>query len=181
MTDQPTGGAERRRKLVIINRALQGRLVGLLALLVVISSAFAVIVGAVIGPKLGPQNFISLLILLLLITLFVLMGVVYIGLRFSQRIAGPIYHFGRQLTDIFQGDYTRALIFRKNDEFQNLAGAFNHAMASLRDRVQEDISFCDGLAGSIEELTTIEPGKRDDLVRSIKEYRAKKERHIKGS
>lgn len=172
-------GSERRKQL-LVNKTLQGRMIGIIALFTVVSSVLFVILQMIAGPKQGPQSFISLLVNLLLVLILVLIGVVYTGLRFSQRIAGPIHHFGRQLGDIYQGNYTRELKFRKGDEFQNLAGAFNHAMGTLRDRVNDDIAFMDDISHRLETLHGDAAGV-EAIKTSLREYRLKKESHLKKS
>jgi methyl-accepting chemotaxis protein len=180
MADQPMGGTERRKKL-FINRALQGRLIALLALFAVLISVLFIILEMTGGARVGPQSAVSLLVKVVLVLIAVLIGVVYVGLRYSQRIAGPIYHFGRQLTDIVHGDYSNTLHFRKNDEFQNVAVAFNHAMDSLRGRVNEDIDFYKKLIAEIENLSGADSGKKDALIAMLKNYSDKKGHHLSGS
>jgi methyl-accepting chemotaxis protein len=175
MAEQPAGGELRRKKL-FINRELQGRLIGVISLFVVAAGILMVIWEFFGGPKEGLQ----LLVRLLLVLILVLIGVVYVGIRFSHRIAGPIYAFGRQLMDIYRGDYTRDLKFRRGDEFQNVAGIFNQTMGVLRERAQEDIAFAEKIHGLIGASSMDAPSK-EALAMAIKEYRAKKERHIKGS
>lgn len=180
MAEISAGGTERRKQLVV-DRPLQGRMIGYLALFVIVPTVLFFILVFLQGPHQGPQKLIYLLVNLILILILVLFSVVFIGLRFTNKIVGPVHHFGRQLTDIIQGNYTRVLTFRKGDQFQNVAGAFNLVMTKLRGRVQEDLDALKALTSQIESLATTEPEKKQALIDSVQTLRTNKERHLKGS
>jgi len=176
MAEMSSGGPERRRQLMV-DRPLQGRMIGWVMVFVVLPIVLFVILELIEHPKPhSNQHLVYLLVNLVLVLMVVLIGLVSVGFRFTNRLVGPIWHFGRQLVDIVQGDYTRVLKFRKGDEFQNVAGAFNHAMAALRNRAQEDIDLLDGIAKALE----ADPAKAE-LVKSVREHQSKKEQLIKRS
>ena len=73
---------------------------------------------------------IALLLRLLLITpLFI-----FIGVRISHRIAGPIYRIDKHLDSMLQGDYSHTLTLRKNDELKSIASR----LSTLCKKLQED-------------------------------------------
>jgi methyl-accepting chemotaxis protein len=109
--------------------------------------------------------------------ILMLIGVVYIGLRFSNKIVGPIYNFGRNLQLVQRGDYTSEVRLRHGDEFQNTAGVFNLALESLRERIREDVRFLDEVAAEIEK-SSADGAQKESALRMIRDFRAAKERYI---
>jgi len=179
MGQLPPGGVERRKKL-FVNKRMQSRLIGLIAAFVIIA-AMLFFLFEYFGVERGAETqktALGLLIRLLLVLILALIAVVYFGIQFSQRIAGPIYAFGRNLGYIYQGNYTQELKLRKNDEFQNLAGIFNQTLGSLKNRIQEDIVFSDKLINEIQSLEEINSQTKEYLINLIKEYRDSKEQFV---
>jgi hypothetical protein len=74
----------------------------------------------------GPLHRISLLELLgpaMLASICIATGIsTWIGLRFSHRIAGPLYRFEKTFKDIRRGHRIEAVTLRKHDEFKEVAG-----------------------------------------------------------
>ena len=110
--------------------------------------------------------------------ILVLVGVVYIGLRFSQRIAGPIFAFARTLAQLGRGDYATPLRLRQHDQFQNLAQAFNQTMEVLRARATDDIALLDEMAAKVGGTSGLDPAAREALLARIRDAKAAKERHL---
>ena len=67
-------------------------------------------------------------------TLFlVVIGV--IGLFFSHRTAGPLYHFQRVFSSIKEGKVSSRVRLRPTDDFQNVAQSFNDMMDHLEKKI----------------------------------------------
>lgn len=56
------------------------------------------------------------------------------GMLMTHRMAGPIYHFKRELVRIRDGEAPRAIGVRKHDEFHDVAEALNGALEALAAR-----------------------------------------------
>jgi len=80
-----------------------------------------------------PSVIYTNLITLGLISLATIMVVLYV----SHKIAGPLYRFEKELSDIAEGDLTKVIYLRKNDEVTDMAESLNRMTASLRERLQE--------------------------------------------
>jgi methyl-accepting chemotaxis protein len=61
----------------------------------------------------------------------------FVVLYLSHRIAGPLYRFEKELTDIAEGDLTKVIRLRKKDEVTDMADSLNKMTASLRERLLE--------------------------------------------
>ena len=176
MTTQSAGNVNRRKKL-LVDRPVQFHFIRLLAFVVLAVMVAFIIVerGGGHGPGIGP---VQMLVTLLLATILILIGVIYFGLRFSNKIVGPIYAFGRNLQQVQQGDYTGELHLRHGDEFQNLSGVFNLTVEALRQRIYDDVAFYNKLIGEVQALGGLDQRAKDELVRLIQEQRAVKERYV---
>jgi HAMP domain-containing protein len=76
------------------------------------------------------EFFITLIALGMCSALF-LIGMTALLLRYSHRIAGPLYHFQRVLREVTSGNRSARITLRKSDELQELARDFNQMMDSL--------------------------------------------------
>ncbi len=56
----------------------------------------------------------------------------FLGLVFSHKVAGPLYHFRRIFNEIKAGKPAARVNLRPTDEFQDVALAFNEMMDSLK-------------------------------------------------
>ena len=70
---------------------------------------------------------------------FAVSGVVFVlmmglGILYSHRIAGPLHHLDHRMRQIAGGEDPSPLIFRRRDQFRELAESFNAMIAKLRDR-----------------------------------------------
>lgn len=63
---------------------------------------------------------------------FVLMMV--LGIRYSHRIAGPLYQLNNRMKRIANGEDLSPVKFRRKDQFLELAENFNAMIATLRKR-----------------------------------------------
>ena len=65
-------------------------------------------------------------------------GLIIVGilaLFISHRIAGPLYRLKREIREIGEGDFSKVITLRKNDEFQDLAEVLNDALEKTRQRL----------------------------------------------
>ena len=65
----------------------------------------------------------------------VIIQIVFLTVFFSHKIAGPVYRFECLCHDMIEGRYSGEARLRKGDDLMNLAGLFNTAMASTRQRL----------------------------------------------
>ena len=63
--------------------------------------------------------------------LFFLVLISLLGLVYSHRTAGPLYHFKRVFNDVKQGNKNARVKLRPTDDFRDVADAFNEMMDSL--------------------------------------------------
>ncbi|MBD3320875.1 MAG: hypothetical protein GF350_07270 [Chitinivibrionales bacterium] len=72
----------------------------------------------------------------------VIIQIVLLTIFFSHRLAGPIYRFEKACHSLIEGNYTKEIRLRKNDEMKNLASLFNDAIRVTRERLRmlEDTS-----------------------------------------
>jgi methyl-accepting chemotaxis protein len=57
-----------------------------------------------------------------------------LGILYSHRIAGPLYHLDRKMRRIAGGEEPSPLQFRRRDQFRELTESFNAMVAKLRER-----------------------------------------------
>ena len=57
-----------------------------------------------------------------------------LGILYSHRIAGPLYHLDRKMRRIAGGEEPSPLQFRRRDQFLELTESFNAMVGKLRDR-----------------------------------------------
>jgi methyl-accepting chemotaxis protein len=69
----------------------------------------------------------------LLSALFAVM-VSFLGVFFSHRTAGPLYHFKRIFADVRKGDLEARVRLRPGDDFRDVAQEFNAMMDSLQEK-----------------------------------------------
>jgi methyl-accepting chemotaxis protein len=60
--------------------------------------------------------------------------IAFLGLIFSHRTVGPLYHFKRVFDDIKEGNISARIRLRPRDDFKEVASAFNHMMDELKKR-----------------------------------------------
>lgn len=55
-----------------------------------------------------------------------------LGLFYSHRTAGPLYHYKRVFTEIKNGNYGARVRLRPTDDFQDVAAVFNEMMDTIQ-------------------------------------------------
>ncbi len=93
-----------------------------------------------------PSSYIWLILVLcagLLIVNFAL--VIYLGLIASNRYAGPLYRLKKSIDDLIKGSYGKTILFRDSDMECRLDKIYNDLSATLKERVEQDLTFADQL------------------------------------
>lgn len=120
-----------------------------------------------------------------LIQLLVLFELIFTALVFvicifqSHKIAGPLYKLQRFLKDLREGNSQRKLVFRKGDNFKELADDYNLAVDTINRTMHERTQKLDELSNKISEKINESQGEQKDIlnqilldVTNIKTYRA---------
>ncbi|MBU1084060.1 MAG: hypothetical protein ABIG55_05980 [Candidatus Omnitrophota bacterium] len=90
-------------------------------------------------------NMVLLWRLLLITPVFV-----FIGIRLSHRIAGPVYRIGMYIDSLLQRDYSKGLKLRKKDELKILAAKMDQLCAGLRADQEKRASVVKDVVGELE-------------------------------
>jgi methyl-accepting chemotaxis protein len=77
-------------------------------------------------PFFNPMDIMALIALCFIL----IMGVIVFVL--SHRTAGALYHFKKVFNEINGGNHNQRIRLRKNDDFQDVAAAFNEMMDQLQ-------------------------------------------------
>lgn len=163
------GSQKNRRTRTYIDKEFQRRFI----LVIVTFSIVAVVTmfvvglltwteGAVQTPK-SSVDLIGALTTLLLIMLVLIFIVIVYGLRFSHRIAGPVYALNRNMSYVKQGRLSQDLHLRDHDEFQSLAASFNTMLKTLRDREKEDLKDLELIKSQVNQVAS---GAEDGSVKN---------------
>lgn len=77
-------------------------------------------------PALYKVNIVLFISLPLVFLIMLLLSIVI-----SHKIAGPVYRLERDLKEISEGDYSRRIKFRSNDELQEIADQINKILEHI--------------------------------------------------
>ena len=105
-----------------------------------------------------------------LITLgLVAVATVFVVLYVSHKIAGPLFRFEKELSEIAEGDLTKVIHLRRRDEVTEMADSLNRMTASLRERLKELQGELDEAARIAEEENASERlrGKLEDAQTTV--------------
>ena len=156
---------ENRRKTLVINKKFQYQY-GLLAVSLTVLVANVFILIAILLPNstsisIGAGQALGIgLFELLLIS-----AVRYASIRFSLKVAGPVYVFNRQIQSFCAGDLSSSVKLRKSDLFQSEAAEINRSLALLADHIKRiDIAAQSVLDGS-------EEADRESLLTELRGFR----------
>jgi hypothetical protein len=119
--------------------------------LVFTPSAIRLLTGAELAElELASQEFLVLHQRIWPAVLFVLVGMFLFTLRFSHRIAGPIYRINTVLQMMLKGEYPNRVTLRKGDHFQSTAElleALSRQLAGKREKEGKGGPVLPGSAG----------------------------------
>ena len=78
------------------------------------------------------QETMNIVFLITILVVTILFG--FLGLMFSNWIAGPLYRLNRHMSDIAQGKDIGPVKFRNNDFFPELVISFNQMIKKLKEK-----------------------------------------------
>ncbi|GBE29098.1 MAG TPA: HAMP domain-containing protein [Bacteroidetes bacterium] len=96
-----------------------------------------------------------------------LIATFFLSILYTRKLAGPLVRFDRELEQLSDGDYTRWIMLRHDDEFYDLAEKINTMSSATAERFRQ-ISQC---AGEVEQAaaklkTFSESSPTDDRLKS---------------
>jgi methyl-accepting chemotaxis protein len=142
---RPTAQQHHRRRIKLIQPALQLRLIGFAAAVALLALGlqfllFSRLLGH-LAARLPSENVTvlelgsqALLKALGLSVLMVFPLVLWIGIQATFRIAGPLYRMKRYLEEVARGERPADCRLRRGDQLQDLCAAINAATRPLRER-----------------------------------------------
>lgn len=134
-----------RRRRYIVNRPFQYRMIGMMLLMLLFLTVGA-LASVWLALRITLQTFgqsqeplavaqLSMVAVLVTCTMLLLAAfVVWVGIRLTHKVAGPMVRINAALQQMAQGDFNIHLKLRKGDSFVELADAINTLAASLRAR-----------------------------------------------
>lgn len=140
-----------RRRRYLVNKPLQLQLIGLLALLgatpvvifgvslYIVNKTYLLTMQKLIGDGVFSDVYIQGILrfsAVALVTCFIISSalMVFIALRFSHHIAGPLYRLGNNLARLARGERVEPVHFRKNDIINGLAANFNAVVKRIQNK-----------------------------------------------
>jgi methyl-accepting chemotaxis protein len=140
-----------RRKIFFIQKDLQGRLMFKFFLVAVVGTALFYVVFTLFSShtlsmvyenyhlKLDQTSNLLFSRYLMAQWVFLVFGglaVAYLTLRFTHKIAGPLYRFEKILDEMAEGRFTTEIVLRKKDEGTQLAQKINRFNGLLSEKVE---------------------------------------------
>jgi len=133
-----------KRKQYLVDRDYQLRFVTRMFMIVLAVAAASSLVATgllwryMYQPELPQQTliycFISVALTLLVELLLSIPIVLFVGIRQSHRIVGPLNRIKRTLEAIGGGDYSQRIVLRQGDALEDLAKAINQMAEALQRR-----------------------------------------------
>lgn len=139
-----------RRKKLVINKPVQRRIivgVTIVPMIVLIGAtiAVAILTGRVLDEaRVAEQSLPTLGSLFISLFLFIVAAgatVVISALRYSNRIAGPMYRLCKSMREIREGDLSFVVRLRKGDELTEIADELNAMVKWLREHPPEGVEL----------------------------------------
>ena len=175
----PQGRRSNRRRRLIVDKAFQYRLIGLLLAIWTANSLFFSIIlyyfyeGHILQfyhlvPRSGMVPLLSVPVLFSVAISFVLLfGMVLVGIigvYLSNQIAGPLYRVKMSLDRVSGGDVNFDIRFRDRDFLEDLPGYFNRMLQALKDQSSNDIEVLKAIEENVSD-----PAKTRALIQELKE------------
>jgi nitrogen fixation/metabolism regulation signal transduction histidine kinase len=105
-----------------------------------------------------------------------LIGVSFISILETHRIAGPAFNLNRTLGHVAEGRYTASLRLRKGDYLKELEPVFNRMCRCLEQQVRADIEALDAMANRLE----AEGGRSAEVAEELRALARRKRVHLEG-
>ena len=173
------GRKPNRRRRLIVDKAFQYRLIGLLLAIWAANSLFFSIIlyyfyqGHILRfyhlvPRTGAVPLLSAPLLFSVAIGFILcFGIVLIGIigvYLSNQIAGPLYRVKMSLNRVRAGDLNFEIQFRDRDFLEDFPGYFNGMLESLKQQGGSDVEALKAIEQSLSD-----PQKSRVLIRELRE------------
>jgi len=139
-----------RRRTYFIEKEFQIKFIGIIVLFMFIIAGFSAFTTyyctwMVLGEKLAnvyPQGRLVAILrkanfMFLTRVLMVTPLVIFLAMRLSHRIAGPIYRLKKSLKEVAEGNYGLRIRLRKTDELKDVAEAINKVVELLDKKGKE--------------------------------------------
>ncbi|MFC2091870.1 hypothetical protein ACFLTD_03770 [Elusimicrobiota bacterium] len=150
------------RKIYLVDKKFQSKMIMTIVFMVIISVALSGVLSYVLalqiegksskkiyGSRMDIQDDIVIVERLLVVKPIVVKYLLSTGLFtviillvsmifYSHRLAGPVYHLEKHLEEIINGNYNEKLMFRKHDEFKQLADIINKLQDSLKEKAHDE-------------------------------------------
>ncbi len=91
----------------------------------------------------------SFVIKIILAALFMGILLLFVGIYSSHRIAGPLFRLTKFINLVGVDNELQTVQIRKKDQLKEMAGAFNHMVHSLRDKMYQDLRVIDQVKDKI--------------------------------
>lgn len=178
-----------KRRNVFINKAFQGRFIGSVFLLMLLSGlCSALLIYWITGGDLQAQSEsahinianawarLGLSLLIGNVVAILIAGTIaaFVVLYASHKIAGPLYRFEKLCEQVGNGDLDIITAIREKDQLHDLANSFLTMVNKLKDRKQKQQDSVITLINQIEQLKTDQttsPDQRYQLDQVIKTAR----------
>ncbi len=118
--------------------------------LVIKSTGFAIL----------PAVIYTNLIALGLITL----ATIFVTLIVSHKIAGPMFRFEKELSEIGEGNLTKKIVLRKEDQMVEMAGCLNRMVENLQGKIVE---ICGGIVRARE--AAVDGNAPEETIEKLKQ------------
>jgi methyl-accepting chemotaxis protein len=160
--ENPQAGPAYKRRIIVIKKSFQYKIVALVAGSVAVAiAAVAVDMFTALGHYVAEAqpDFDVRSIYADSATAFgvraviYLVGICWVSLVISHRIAGPVYRFERSAEDVAKGDLTSKIFLREGDELGDLREGFNTMVESLNQKVSASVSSAAKVRKSLEEIS----------------------------
>ena len=160
-----------RRTQLVINKKFQYQY-GLLAVSLAILVANVFLLASILLPGSTAVVITSRGALSIGLAELVLMAAVwYASIRFSHKVAGPVYVFNRQIKAFCEGDLGARVNLRQKDLFQEEAADINSSLAMMEQKLKSLAQIAENLQVSAESGST-DNESIDALVTGLSSYRA---------
>ena len=126
---------QNRRKTVVINKKFQHHYALVLVALTVLVTNLVIIASMLMPGENRLHLSSSSALVIGVVELLLVIGVWYLSIRSTHRIAGPIFVFSRQLRAFGAGDLTARISLREKDMFKEEAAEINHGLEQLHEQV----------------------------------------------
>lgn len=137
-----TASKPHRRKIMMIDPKFQWRylrrILTLMFAIVVVSVFFALVVHNLMLTTIAGPYWTNMFICVLVMCAIFIGALVWIGVRISHRMAGPLYRIRVTLLEIASGNLPQQCRVRQGDEHVEVAEALSQALSTIRAKRDEE-------------------------------------------